>query len=49
MITTKKILYVITVPIRKGVIASQTKNFAPPGVQYAENASSKITFKTQKK
>ena len=44
----RKSLCVITVPIRRVARAFQTKNSALPGVQYAENAKSKIIFKIQR-
>ena len=45
----RKSLCAITVPIRRVAIAFQIKkNSALPGVQYAENAKSKIIFKIQR-
>ena len=44
----KNSLCVITVPIRRVAIAFQIKTSALPGVQYVENAKSKIIFKIQR-
>ena len=44
----KVLMCVITVPKRKELIASQTKNSVLPGEQYAENARSKISTKIQR-